>query len=28
VAIFTGNVERPMRTSARLPLGGCGHGNG
>lgn len=28
VAIFAGNVKRPMRTSARLPLGGCGHDNG
>ena len=28
VAIFTGNVERPVRTSARLSLGGCGHNNG
>ena len=28
VAIFTGNVEWTMRTSARLSLGGCGHNNG
>jgi len=28
VAIFAGNVERAVRTSARLSLGGCGHDNG
>jgi hypothetical protein len=28
VAIFAGNVERAVRTSARLSLGGCGHNNG
>ena len=27
VAIFTGNVEWTMRTSARLSLGDCGHDN-
>jgi len=28
VAIFAGNGEGSMRTSARLSLGGCGHDNG
>jgi hypothetical protein len=28
VAIFAGNGEGTMRTSARLPLGGCRHDNG
>ena len=28
VAIFTGNIERPMRTSARLSLGGGRQDNG
>ena len=28
VAIFAGSVKRPMRTSARLSLGGGGHDNG
>jgi hypothetical protein len=28
MAIFAGNVEWTVRTSARLPLGGCGQDNG
>lgn len=28
VAILAGNRERPVRTAAGLPLGGCGHGYG
>jgi len=28
VAILAGDGEGTMRTSARLPLGGCGNGNG
>lgn len=28
VAIFAGNCEGTVRTSARLPLGDCGHDNG
>jgi len=28
VAIFAGNAERPMRTSAGLSLGDCGHDYG